>query len=136
MKEKIRSPKVENVAVVVAKERNKENEIVYNVFVVNNSDEILEGVLVSSKGYVKNQETGEMTKTSTLRHFLGIIPPHAAKLVEPIMEELFALNNEYLVSFWKNNRLHDKKYIFLPESIQEKNLVFVPVLGVYGVVIE
>ncbi len=136
MKEKIRSPKVEHVAVVVAKERNKENEIVYNVFVVNNSDEILEGVLVSSKGYVKNQETGEMTKTSTLRHFLGIIPPHAAKLVEPIMEELFALNNEYLVSFWKNNTLHDKKYIFLPESIQEKNLVFVPVLGVYGVVIE
>ncbi len=136
MKEELKGPKVENVAVTIAKEKGEQGEWVYNVFVVNNSDNLIEGVLVSSKGYATHHSTNEEIKTSTLRHFLGDIPPHAAKKVEPIMEELFGLNNEYWVSFWINKKMYDKKYIFLPETIQAKNFVFIPVLGVYGVVIE
>ena len=55
--------------------------------------------------------------------------------IEPIMEEVFGLTNEYLVSFWIDEVLYDKKFIFLPETIQEKNYIEVPKFGRKGIVI-
>jgi hypothetical protein len=52
------------------------------------------------------------------------------------MEELFGLNNHYWLSFYAHGKLHDKKYIFLPESIQEANFTPLPLMKVRGVMIE
>jgi len=46
---------------------------------------------------------------------------------------LFHLNNEYWVSYFVGNQIYDKKFIFVPESIIEQNLIHVPILNMQGV---
>ena len=136
MKEHIQVPKVENVSVAVVKELNEDKTAeVYNVYLLNLKKGIIRNTLVSSEGYGENATTGEAIKTSTLRHFLGDVDGQSYAKIEPIMEEVFGLNNEYWVSFYENNQLLDKKFIFLAESITEENMINVPLINKRGVMI-
>jgi hypothetical protein len=45
------------------------------------------------------------------------------------------LTNEYWLSFYIDNTIYDKKYIFLPESIVDDNLSKVPLVNKPGVII-
>jgi len=117
MKKDIKIPEVKDIAMAVVREKNDLGEKVWNVYLLNLKDEEIYGVLVSSKGY--GEKDGEKVKTSILRHFLDRVPAKSYAKVEPIMENLFGLNNEFCVSFYVKGIIHDKKYIFLPETIQE-----------------
>lgn len=136
MREELMSPKVEGVAVAIVQEKGEDEAIIYNTYLLNLKEEIMEGIIITSRGYGENVTTGERVKTSTLRHCIEVLMPNEAARIEPIIEEVFALNNEYWVSFWIEGNLYDKKFIFLPESIQEKNLKTIPVLGAKGVIIK
>ena len=81
--------KVENVAVAVVQEENKEGGLEWNVYLVNMQEKTIEGVLVSSRGYGENKSTGSKIETSTLRHFLKDIEPKSYCKIEPIMENVF-----------------------------------------------
>ncbi len=136
MKKDIDIPKVENISVAVVKELNDEKtEEVYNVYLINQKKSLIKNALVSSKGYGKNQTTGEKVKTSTLRHFIGDVEGGEYAKIEPIVEELFGLNNEYWVSFFQGSQMFDKKFIFLAETICEENMINVPIINKKGVVI-
>ena len=136
MKKDIEILPVEGVSVAVVKELNEEKtQEVYNVYLLNKKEVQIENVLVSSKGYGENKLTGEVVKTSILRHFLGDVQPKSFVKIEPIIEEVFGLNNEYWVSFVCDNKMYDKKYIFLAETIIPSNMVNVPLIGGKGVVI-
>ncbi len=136
MREELLGPKVENVGIAVVREQGEENEAVYNVYLLNLRDDIMEGIIITSKGYGENAQTGEKVRTSALRHCLEVLLPNEAAKIEPIMEEVFGLANEYWVSFWVNDVMYDKKFVFLPESISEPNLREIPVLGAKGVLIK
>ena len=133
MRKDIPELKVEDIALSIVKEKNEIGETIWNVYVINLKSNPIEGVLVTSKGY--GQLNGEDVKTSTLRHFLDTVPGKSYSLIEPIIENVFGLNNEYWISFFHNKILYDKKYIFLAESITENNLIKVPLLNKEGVVI-
>src|SRR5688572_21304364 len=133
MKKDIIPPVVEDIAVAVVKELNELSEEVWNVYLLNLKDETIEGVLVSSTGYAELE--GEKRKTSTLRHFLDTVNARSYAKIEPIMENVFGLNNEYWVSFFLHNVMYDKKYVFLAESINEKNFITLPLINRKGVMI-
>ena len=135
MKEDISIPKVEDVSVAVVQELGEDDTVVYNVYLINEREDKLEKVLVTSKGYATVKKTGEKVKTSTLRKSLGEVPKKSAQKIEPIMQDLFGLNNEYWVSFWIGNKMYDKKYIFLSETIKEEHFVDIPLLKKKGVLI-
>jgi hypothetical protein len=135
MREELMGPKVENVRVVIVPEKNPEGGIQHYVYLLNLRDDIMEGIIITSKGYGTNVETGESVKTSTLRHSLEVLLPDEAAKIEPIMEEVFGLTNEYWVSFWADDVMYDKKFIFLPETISEKNYTEIPKLGAKGVMV-
>ena len=135
MREELKGPKVENVKMVIVHEVQEEGGIQHYVYLLNLRDDIMEGIIITSKGYGTNVETGESIKTSTLRHSLEILLPDEAAKIEPIMEEVFGLSNEYWVSFWVNEVMYDKKFIFLPETINENNYAPIPKMGGKGVVI-
>jgi dihydroorotate dehydrogenase len=90
---------------------------------------------VVSKGYGKHPDNDETIKTSVLRHSLGTVEPKSFVKVEQIMENVFGLNNEYWVSYFENKQMHDKKYVFLPETILENNFVDIPLINKKGVII-
>lgn len=135
MRDELKSPVVENVKLVVVPEINEEGGIQHYVYLLNLRDDIMEGIIVTSKGYGVDVNTGEKINTSTLRHSLEVLLPDEAAKIEPIMEEVFGLTNEYWVSFWVNDTLYDKKFLFLPESIQEKNYTTIPRLGGKGIMV-
>jgi hypothetical protein len=135
MKESLKGPKVEDVYIAAVKEKGEDNSYVFNIYIINNKDVDIEGVLVSSIGYLRSEKSGEKVQTSMLRHYLETINPKEYKKVEPIMEDVFGLNNEYWVSFWVDMVMYDKKYIFLPETIKEENFTEIPLIGKKGVLI-
>jgi hypothetical protein len=135
MREELFGPKVENVGVAVVQEILETGNKAYNVYLLNLRDDIMEGIIITSTGYGENVNTGEPIKTSTLRHCLEILLPNEAAKIEPIMEEVFGIANEYWVSFWVNDVMYDKKFVFLPETITEKNMKPIPVLGATGVIL-
>jgi hypothetical protein len=55
--------------------------------------------------------------------------------IEAIDEQVFGLTNEYWLSFYIGGQLYDKKFIFLPESIIDSNLIRIPLVNKPGVMI-
>lgn len=135
MREELKGPVVENVRVVIVPEINEEGGIQHYVYLLNLRDDIMEGIIITSRGYGEDVNTGEKIKTSTLRHSLEVLLPNEAAKLEPIMEEVFGLTNEYWVSFWADDVMYDKRFIFLPETINEKNYTEIPKLGRKGIMV-
>jgi hypothetical protein len=129
----IQRPVVENIVMAVVREANEEGEMTWNVYLVNLYDTPINNVLVSSHGYGSYE--GRDVKTSVLRHHIDSVEPNEYAKIETIMDNLFGLNNEFLVSFYIDKHLYDKKYVFLPESIKESNLTMIPVINKRGVMI-
>jgi hypothetical protein len=128
MKGDIEYPEVHDVAIAAVLEDDA-----WNVYLINQKDVGLEGVLVSSRGYGKIND--EEVETSVLRHFLDAVAPKSFVKIEPIMDDVFRLNNEYWLSFYINGMIYDKKFIFLPESISQAFFTTVPIIGKRGVMI-
>lgn len=135
MRDELKGPLVENVGVAVIQMENELKEKLYEVYLLNLKEEIIEGVIITCRGYEENAITGEKVKTATTRHSLEILLPNEAAKIEPIMKEVFGIANEYWVSFWINDTMYDKKFVFVPESISEKNMKKIPLLGEKGVMI-
>jgi hypothetical protein len=137
MKKDIVFPEVEGVYMTVVKEKGEEDngEMVWNVYLINNNPKELNNVLVSSKGY-NHELKGEKNTSSVLRHFFELVPAKASQKVEPIIEQVFGLHNEFMVSYYLDKVLYDKKYIFLAETIKEENFTEVPVIKKQGILIK
>jgi hypothetical protein len=131
MKKDIEIPEVKNVTIAVVRTKNILHQDEWKVMLINNNDHAIENTLVASKGY--GEREGEPQRTSTLRHFLEIVPAQGVALVEPIDPKLFHLNNEYWVSYYVGPQIYDRRFVFVPESICEKNLTFIKELDMEGV---
>ena len=105
----------------------------WTVYLVNLKIVDITNVLISSKGY--GEKDGKPVKTSVLRHFLGDIKAQSFSGVEAIDPEVFGLTNEYWLSYYINGTIYDKKFIFLPESIVDENLIRIPLVNKPGVMI-
>ena len=134
MKKDISIPEVKNVHVAAVKETNAHQEEVWNVYVVNNQNQMIEGVMVTSKGY-SDDPNGAQVKTSVMRHVIGNVPAKTAAKIELITEDVFTINNEYWITFFEDDKLMDKKFIFGAHTITEVLYEDVPVMAVKGVVI-
>jgi hypothetical protein len=135
MREELVGPAVENVGVAVIEEMGDNNEKIYTVYLANFREDIMEGIIITSKGYGENANTGERVETSTLRHCIEVLLPQEIAKIEPIMPEIFGLSNEFWVSFWVEDVMYDKKFVFLAETIQEKNIQFIPQMNAKGIII-
>ncbi|SEP12855.1 hypothetical protein [Mucilaginibacter sp. OK283] len=124
---------VKDIAIAVALERESVESKIWYVYLINLKNEPIENVLITSKGY--GEKNGEQVKTSVLRHMIPVVGSKGYKLIEPIDEQTFGLNNEYWLSYYIGGNIYDKKFIFLPESIVEMNFIKLPVLNKPGVMI-
>jgi len=72
-------------------------------------------------------------KTSVLRHVFEQVPAKSAVKVEPIDPAIFHITNEYWVSYYVGEKIFDKKFVFVPESIIAENLVDIALLNAKGI---
>lgn len=124
---------VEDISIAVVLENATPSDKVWNVYLINEKKLPLINVIVSSKGY--GEKDGVEVKTTVLRHFLGDIEANTSRKIEAIDPQVFGLTNEYWLSYYIDKTIYDKKYIFLPESIVDENLIKVPLVNKAGIVI-
>ena len=131
MKKDINIPLVKDVYVAVV---NKYNEIYktndWNAYIINDKDVDLEMLLIVSKGYTQEKET------SLMRHKLEILPKKSYAKIELMQEDVLALNNEFKVTFFEDNKMFDKTYLFRKNTINEKALQQIPLMEVKGVLVK
>ena len=125
-------PKVEGIELAVLLENDTPE---YAVYLHNAKEDIIEGIIITSVGYGENPATGEKIKTATLRHSLEVMLPNEVAKIEFIVPEVFGLYNEYWVSFWINEELFDKKFLFLPDAIHTDKLTMLDSFGKLGVLL-
>ncbi len=117
MKKDLQIPEVSGVEIAVVYEYNalyKTDD--WNIYILNNKNVDLEMIVIVSQGF------SETKTTSLLRKKLETLPANSFAKVEYIQPELFALNNRFQVSFFENNQLKDKTFLFEKNSIKEGGL--------------
>ncbi|MES2829405.1 MAG: hypothetical protein V4687_14690 [Bacteroidota bacterium] len=124
---------VEDVAMAVVLMGETPEVRNFTVYFINLKEVSIENVLISSKGY--GEKDGKMVRTSILRHSLGDLGAKSFKGVEAIDTQVFGLTNEYWLSYYINGVIYDKKFIFLPESIVDENMIHIPLVNKPGVMI-
>ena len=87
-------------------------------------------VLILSKGFT------ERKMTSTMRHKLEKLPAKSYAKIELMQEEVLQLNNEFKVSFFENNKLFEKTYLFRKNTINLKALQTIPLMDKKGILVK
>ena len=131
MKKDIHIPTVTGVEIAVVLDKNeKDNSDEWGVYIINRKEVDLEMVVIVSQGF------SETKKTSLFRRKIDVLPANSYSKFEVMQPELFALDNRFQVTFFENNQLHDKTYIFQAETIQEVFARDIDILGKKGIVIK
>ncbi len=134
MKKDIHIPEVENVFLAAIQEWSDDfMENVWNIYLINDSDFQLDSVMIVSKAY--GMLEGKMKKTSLLRHAFITVPAVSVVKIEMIEKSVLTLNNEFMTTFFIDNKLYDKNFIFKANSITPDYVEEVPHLWVDGVVV-
>ncbi|MGI0105022.1 hypothetical protein [Salinimicrobium sp. 3283s] len=131
MKKDIDIPQVKNVFIAAVREKHEEyGSLDWNIYLINDRPEAIEGVLIVSKGYDGKKET------STMRHSITNLPPQSFAKVEFLQDDVLQLNNEFSVSFFAEGKMFHKKFVFQKNSINEKALQDLPVMPKKGVLLK
>jgi hypothetical protein len=128
MKKDIQIPEVKNVHLAVVFEYNdiyKTDD--WNVYVINNKNTDLEMMVIVSQGF------SETKTTSVLRKKITLLPANSFAKIELIQPDLFKLNNRFQVSFFEDNTLYEKTFIFKQNTIKEGVLRMIPEIKKRGV---
>ena len=131
MKEDINIPEVKDVYVAVVNEYNdiyKTQD--WNAYIINDKDVDLEVVLIVTTGYSEDKIT------STFRKKIDKLPAKSYAKIELMQEELFALNNQFKVSFFEGNTMFDKTYLFRKNTINKNALQLIPLMEARGVLVK
>ena len=129
MKKDIEQRKVEGVAIAIVPETLE--DLLWDCYLINEHDEPLKHVMITTRGYGKLDD--EDVRTTTLRYFYDEVGPNRAISIEPIQASLFNLVNEFWVSFRLADHTYDKKYIFVAGSIAEEHFTHIDMLQRRGV---
>jgi len=128
VKKDIEIPIAKDVYVAIVHEWNEEFlGKDWNSYIINNRATQIDMVLIVSKGY-----DGER-KTSLMRHAIGVVDAKSFEKIEMLHEDLFALNNEFFVTYYADKKIYEKRFLFEKNSISQETLSLIPILEKEGV---
>ncbi|MEE1899045.1 hypothetical protein V1389_11895 [Flavobacterium rakeshii] len=132
MRKDITIPVVENVYVAVMQEWNEDfNENTWYAYLINdNKDKIETAIVVSNANGVID---GEQRKTSMMRHAYQEVPGNSAVKIEMMDKTVLQLHNKFMVTYFKDNVMYEKDYIFIAGSITEDDVTELPVIEKKGI---
>ncbi|HEY9186111.1 MAG TPA: hypothetical protein VIM94_12375 [Salegentibacter sp.] len=131
MKKDINIPEVEGVYLAAVKQFNRDFRAEeWNAYLINDRDDTLEMVLIVSRGFSGKDQT------SVMRHKIEKLPPKSFAKVEFLQEEVLALNNEFQVTFFTENKMFEKKFVFRKNTINEKALREIPLIPEKGILVK
>ncbi|MBT4679599.1 hypothetical protein N9Q22_00745 [bacterium] len=128
MKKDLQIPLVSGVEIAMVYEYNelyKTDD--WNVYIINNNNVDMEMIVIVSQGFSKTK------KSTLLRKKLDNLPANSFAKIEFVQPELFVLNNRFQVSFFENNQLKDKTFLFKQNTIKEGSLRMIPEIKKRGI---
>jgi hypothetical protein len=128
VKKDIQIPEVTNVEIAVVYEYNdiyKTDD--WNVYIINNKNVDLEMIVIVTQGF------SDTKITSLFRKKIDVLPANSFAKIELIQPELFALNNRFQVTFFEENTLFEKTYLFKENTIKEGALRTITALKKRGI---
>ena len=131
MKKDIEFPEVEGIQIAIARKKSEEQNYQWFAYLLNTKEIDLHNVIITCRGY--GEIDGEARNTSTLRYFFEIVPALGAYLIEPLSPEVFVLSSEYWVSYYINDKIFDKKFVFTPELIERANYRYIKQIDLEGI---
>ncbi len=131
MKKDIHIPVVTGLELAIVLDKNQQdNSDEWGVYLINRKKVDLEMIVIVSQGF------SETKKTSLFRRKIDVLPANSFSKFEIMQPELFALDNQFQVTFFENNRLYDKTYIFQEGTIQKGFLRDIDILEKKGIIIK
>lgn len=131
MKKDIEIPKVENVYIAIVNEYNSTYKTQdWNAYIINNKDTDLEMVLIVTSGYNKEKTT------SIFRKKIDKLPKKSYAKIEFMHDAVLELNNTFKISFFEDNRMLDKTFLFRKNTVNLKALQPVPLMNSKGVLMK
>ena len=128
MKKDIEIPVAKDVYIALIHEWNKEFlSKDWNAYIINNRATPIEMALIVSKGYDGDR------KTSTMRHAIGVVGAKGYEKIELVQEDVLALNNEFFVTYYADNKLYEKRFLFEKNTINENKLKTIPLIEKDGI---
>lgn len=127
MKKDITIPEVTEVYVAAIYVHNESFDTYeWNVYLINNHQEPIETVLVVSKG-------AQQKNTSVLRKSIAHLPAKSFAKLEYLHDDLLAIENRFMVTFFKDAKLFDKTFVFPSKSIKTSKIKPLPVVPEKGI---
>ncbi len=130
MKKDIPNLKVEDFAIAAIP---SDDPNFWDIYILNLHLDELSNVLVVASGY--GEIDGEVRKSSLMRYFYEKLPSLEMQRIETLPITLFDLTNEYWVSFTLDGHLYDKRYLFVPGSLNPINFIQIPFIEKDGVML-
>ncbi|MGO4913508.1 hypothetical protein [Leeuwenhoekiella sp. W20_SRS_FM14] len=131
MRKDIDIPEVYDVYVAAVKEFNEDHRTTdWNAYIINNTDEPLELVMIVSDGYSADQVTSQM------RHKLEKLPSKSFAKIEFIEDHVLELTNQFAVTYFLGGKLYEKTFVFTAGNIKDQNLGPVPAMLKEGILAE
>jgi len=129
VKKDIEIPVAKDVYVAIVREWNDEFlDKDWNAYIINNRTTPIEMTMVVSKGY-----DGER-KTSIMRHGIGVVASKSFQKIEVVQEDVLTLNNEFFVTYFADNKLYEKRFVFEKNTVNENKLGTIPVIEKDGII--
>lgn len=131
MKKDITIPEVKDIHVAVVQEEHIEYKTLdWNAYIINNSDQDLDTVIIVSQGY------NDTKMTPPMRHTIAKLPARSYAKIEYLQTKVLALNNTFKITFFEGNTMYDKTYLFRKNTINDKALQHVPLMQLKGILVK
>ncbi len=128
MKKDIEIPIAKDVYVAIVHEWNDDFlSKDWNSYIINNRATQIDMVLIVSKGYDENR------KTSVMRHAIGAVDTKSFEKIELVQEDVLTLNNEFFVTYYADDKIYEKRFLFEKNTVNENNLSEIPLIEKAGV---
>ncbi len=99
----------------------------WNAYIINGRKTAIDMVLVVSKGFDTDR------KTSTMRHGMESIGPKSFKRIELVQEDVLTLNNEFFVTFFADDKLYERRFVFPKNSVKQSAITPISIIEKDGV---
>ena len=107
-----------SLCIIKTEQVDENGSRVWDAILFNHSDFILQNILVNAKGY--GTLNGREVSTATMRYFKEELAQKGSFKVEPIVEEVLDITNEFWISYSLGGKVYERKFIF---SAPEQKLV-------------
>lgn len=135
MKKDIEIPISKGVHIVAIQQWNDDfQENSWYAYLINENDQKLEMALVVSKAY--GTIDGESRESAIFRHAFKEVPAKEAVKIELLENNILQLTNEFRLTYFLENKMYEKTFVFRKNTINERALQPLPIIKQKGILVK